>query len=384
MQSHRTRIPLMAMGMIALLSALWAGLVRMGWALPSLRPTLPGIHGPLMVSGFLGTLISLERAVALKRRWTYLVPLLAGVGSLMTIIGVRGPVGPMLLTMGSLGLIAIFVAIFRLQAALHTATIGVGAVAWFVGNVLWLAGSTLVPASQIERPGVFWWTGGGFELAGWPVYAVVPWWIGFLVLTIAGERLELSRLLQLSRTKRAAFVIAAGVLLASLIVSGVMFDVGVRLAGVGMILLAAWLLTSDIARRTVKTTGLTRFIAVSLLSGYVWLGASGLLALVFGGVISGPQYDAILHAVFLGFVFAMIFAHAPIIFPAVLGRPMAFRSVFYVHLVVLHLSLILRVAGDLLGWLAARRWGGLINVFAIVLFLVNTLRAVRQAHRERT
>ena len=63
---HPQRLPLLAMGMIALLTGLWAGLLRLGWDLPLLRPTFPALHGPLMVSGFLGTLIGLERAVALR------------------------------------------------------------------------------------------------------------------------------------------------------------------------------------------------------------------------------------------------------------------------------------------------------------------------------
>jgi len=82
-----------------------------------------------------------------------------------------------------------------------------------------------------------------------------------------------------------------------------------------------------------------------------------------------------LHAFFLGFVFAMIFGHAPIIFPAVLRRPMPWRPAFYGHLLLLHLSLVLRVAGDLAAWPAGRRWGGLLNVAALLVFLVNTLRA---------
>jgi hypothetical protein len=36
--------------MLSLLAALWGGLVRMGWALPPLGPTLVLLHGPLMVS----------------------------------------------------------------------------------------------------------------------------------------------------------------------------------------------------------------------------------------------------------------------------------------------------------------------------------------------
>ena len=67
------RLPLIALGMLALLAGLWAGLVRIGWGLPPLQPTLPLVHGLLMVSGFLGTLIGLARAVAggsMELAWT--------------------------------------------------------------------------------------------------------------------------------------------------------------------------------------------------------------------------------------------------------------------------------------------------------------------------
>lgn len=42
---------------------------------------------------------------------------------------------------------------------------------------------------------------------------------------------------------------------------------------------------------------------------------SGALALMAGQQVAGPLYDAMLHTFFLGFVFGMIFGHAPIIFP---------------------------------------------------------------------
>jgi hypothetical protein len=75
----------MIMAALALLAGLWAGLLRLGWLLPSLSLRLPAQHGPLMVSGFLGTLISLERAVASSQNQNgrciyYLAPLLAGLG----------------------------------------------------------------------------------------------------------------------------------------------------------------------------------------------------------------------------------------------------------------------------------------------------------------
>jgi hypothetical protein len=351
----------MALGMIALLAAMWAGLIRLGWGLPLLQPTLPMSHGPLIVCGFLGTVIGVERAVALGRPWTYLGPLLTGLGGLALIGGLPGPVGPLLITLSSLMLVIVFGLILRLQLAPFTITMAIGALLWLVGNTLWLL--------------------------GWPVYNIVLWWMGFLILTIAGERLELNRVLRLSGQVQQLFQFAVGLFLAGLVlvsIAGLVIpaftlDLGVRLASIGLVALAVWLLRYDIARYTVRKTGLTRFIAMCLLTGYVWLSIGGLLGLFYGGVTAGLPYDAILHAVFVGFVMSMIFGHAPIIFPAVLGKPMNFSSLFYTHLTLLHLSLLLRVLGDVAVWLPARQWGGLFNVVAILLFIGNTVRAVHQS-----
>ena len=191
------------------------------------------------------------------------------------------------------------------------------------------------------------------------------------MLTIAGERLELSRLLRLSWAHHGLFLLAMSLLLAGLLLLTTVFVHGVRLTGVGMVALAWWLLQYDIARRTVRQMGLTRFIALCLLSGYVWLGVGGVLTWRFAGVLAGPYYDAMLHAVFVGFVFAMIFGHAPIIFPAILGRTTSpYHPALYVPLLLLHTSLLLRVVGDLIGWWPGRQWGGLLNALAVLLFLI--------------
>jgi hypothetical protein len=288
--------------------------------------------------------------VALGRPWTYLGPLLTGLGGLTLIIGWPNLAGPLFITLGSLALVGVFGLILRMQLAPFTITMAIGALLWLAGNMLWLL--------------------------GWPIYSVVLAWMGFLTLTIAGERLELNRVLRLSGQVQQLFLLAVGLFLAGVITSLFNFDLGMRLAGGGMIALAVWLLRYDIARYTVRKTGLTRFIAICLLSGYMWLGIGGLLGLLYGGVTAGLFYDAILHAVFVGFVMAMIFGHAPIIFPAVLGKAMHFSSSFYSHLALLHLSLLVRVSGDLMAWLPARQWGGLLNVIAILLFMVNTGRAI--------
>lgn len=351
--------PLLVTALLLLLAALWAGLIRLGgWHLgwPALWPTLPIMHGPLMVAGFLGTLISLERAVALGAgqgagRWLlFLAPLATGLGSLLLLFGLGGLAGPLLITLGSLGLVILMTRIYRLHPALYAAVLWAGAMVFMFGNLRWLAGRA--------------------------VAEVVLWWEVFLVLTIAGERLELSRLLRLSRLVQALFLAAASLMLAGCLVSIFSLSAGTRLAGLGMLGLAVWLLVFDIARRRLQAGGQARYIALALIGGYLWLAVGGLLMLRFGGMTAGLQYDAMLHAVFLGFVFSMIFGHALIIFPAVLGRPLAYRPIFYVPLTLLHLSLLLRITGDLTLQLTLRRWGGLLNAAAILLFLLTMAVAI--------
>jgi hypothetical protein len=82
------------------------------------------------------------------------------------------------------------------------------------------------------------------------VAQVVPWWSGFLVLTIAGERLAWSRMLRLSVPQQVLFLVAVSLVQAGLLLLATAFTTGVRLTGVGMVVLAGWLLRYDMARRT--------------------------------------------------------------------------------------------------------------------------------------
>jgi hypothetical protein len=352
--SALARLPLMAMAMLALVGALAGGLVRLGWTVPATPAELAGLHGPLLVSGFLGTLIGVERGVALGGV-AYLPPLLTGTGTLALVAAAPGGPGPLLVTAGSAGLLAVTAWLFRRTPEIFLGTMTLGVSAWLVGNVLWVA--------------------------GWPVYRVVPWWMGFLVLFIAGERQELTRLLARPAVSRVTFVAATGALALALVLGLRAPEQGMRLAGYALVAIAAWLARWDVARRTIRERGLPRFMAAALLAGYAWLAAGGLLAVRYGAVMAGPHYDAVLHAVFLGFVFSMIFAHAPVIFPSVLERPVAYRATFWIHLALLHAGLVLRVAGDLLPAPAARRWGGLLNAVVVVVFLANTVAAALAPRR---
>ncbi|MCG5077966.1 hypothetical protein L5014_32260 [Paraburkholderia sp. RG36] len=141
----------------------------------------------------------------------------------------------------------------------------------------------------------------------------------------------------------------------------------------GLLALAAWVARHDVARHTVRQRGVVRFIAVCLLSGYGWLTVGALLGLS-GAFAPGHAWrDAALHAITLGFVFSMLFGHAPLILPAVVRERLAYHPSFYVPLAVLHVSLLVRVAGGLSGAFWLRQAGGLASAAALVLFALTLL-----------
>lgn len=357
MRDLRLRLPLLALAALALFAALWAALVRLGWSLPSLPLPIAGQHGALMTSGFLGTLIGLERAVALGWRHAYVPPLLAALGTLALSLGLPLALGRGLIALGALGLVLVFAGILRQQRASHTLVMSLGAALWLIGNVLW-------------------WL-------RWPIQTVAPWWAGFLILTIAGERLELGRILRLGRLTQAAFIASVGICLSGLVIILIWLELGWQVSGAGWMLLGGWLLANDIARRTVRKAGLTRYIAVCLLLGYGWLVLGGALWLGLGPRLNDRLvYDALLHSLLLGCVFSMIFGHAPIIVPSLLGPEVTYRAFFYAPLTLLHLALLVRVAGDLMQSTFLHMWGGLFNVIAILIFLPVMARSLWQPKPE--
>lgn len=318
----RWRVPLLVLGFASLAFGVAGGLVRLGATMPA-PPGAVALHGALMVSGFLGTLIGLERAVALGRRWAYTAPLASGLGGLCLVSGFAAP-GFALLALAAALLVAASAAVLARQPSLEMATLLAGAVAWLAGNLALYAGG-----------------------------AAVPWWIAFFALTIGGERLELSRYLRRGPVARASFVILAAALLAA--------PLHPPLLGAVLALLALWLLAFDLARVTVRQRGLPRYIAACLLSGYAWL--------AFGGVLlaAAVAYDAALHAIFVGFVFSMVFGHAPVILPAVLRVKLPYHPALYAPLALLHASLAVRVFVSVpLG-----AWG---NAAAIALFIATAAR----------
>ncbi|MBI2306952.1 MAG: hypothetical protein HYU78_06575 [Rhodocyclales bacterium] len=348
------RVPLLVLGMLSLLAGVAAGLLRAGWGVPLPAAALAAQHGPLMAAAFFGTVIGLERAVALGRAWAFLSPLAAGAGGLLLIAGGPPAAALPLLAAGGLLLTLATLRAAQRQPALHTRILALAAALAFAAPLAWLLGR-------------------------WD--AAIAGWAGFLVLTIAGERLELSRFLPPSANARRVFVgIVAALLLA--VLASTTVDGSLRLFGAALVALALWLLRQDVARRTVRQQGLTRFIAVCLLSGYFWLLAGGLLLALQP---AGPLLmDAALHAVFVGFVLAMVFGHAPIIFPAIVRVALPYHPRFYLPLAVLHASLLLRVGGDLAAMPALRAWGAAGNALCLALFIVTMAAAAIGGKAENT
>ena len=314
-----TRLPFLVLGFVSLAFGIAGGLARLG---PFEAPAMAvAFHGPLMVSAFFGTVIALERAAALERPWAYAAPLLAGLGGIALLFGIV-LAGFALLALASLAFLAASVAVLRRQPSLETATLLGGAAAWLAGNVMLLEGQ---PA--------------------------VPWWMAFFALTIGAERLELSRYLKRPPAARFAFAaLAAGLLVSPLHPPAL---------GVVLVLLALWMGAFDLARVTVRQSGLPRYVAACLLAGYFWLAVAG--ALVAGSF----AYDAAMHAFFVGFVFSMVFGHAPVILPAVLRVRFPYSPFLYLPLLLLHLSLAVRVALST----PIGAWG---NAAAIALFVATS------------
>lgn len=343
--------PFLGLALLGLLAGLWAGLVRIGWQIPT-PSGWAGMHGPLMVSGFLGVLIPLERAVAMRKTWMFAAPALAGLGWVALLIW--PPAGMLLLALAAFVNLGILVSMVRHEPAAHTWTMAGGALAWLAGNLAWLAGQ--------------------------PLYRVVFCWLAFLILTIGGERLELNRVLRPSASALRLFSGLAVALGAGTVLAFFWLEGGARLSGLAVLGLALWFIRYDIARRNLRHPNpLTRYIALCLFSGFGWLAVGGLLYALNGALVAGPVYDAALHAIFVGFVISMIFGHAPIIFPAILGTPITFSPVFYLQLGLLHGAMLLRLLGDLLGQSDLRRWGGLLSEVAILLFLALAVRLILRA-----
>lgn len=341
---------LLAAVVLSLLGGIAGGLLRVGVALPSTSNAAwlgqaALAHAALMICAFLGTVIGIERAVAVKLPAAFLSPVASGLGGLALLLGQRAA-GAWLIVAASGVFIAVNIVVVRRQRAAHTWLLLASAFAWLAGNLLFAAGRDSA--------------------------AVLPWWFAFLVMTIAAERLEMTRLMRRRPGAQLSLYAVLAAMALGAVGSAVSPRLGGLLYGIALLMLALWLGVFDIARRTVSAHGLSRYMAVCLLGGYAWLAVAGVAwaALALGY----PVRDIALHALGLGFIVSMMMGHAPVILPAVARVKLLFGNFFYVPLAALHLSLIVRLLPGLSDP-QLRAAGATFNALAIALFAATVVGA---------
>ena len=334
----------------SLLGGIAGGLLRAGVALPGIAGAgwladAALAHAALMVCGFMGTAIGIERAVALKWRAAWLAPLASSLGGICLLIG-QHAAGAWLEVAAGIFFMAVNLVLVRRQRASHTMLLLGSAIAWLTGNLMFASGQGST--------------------------ATVPWWFGFLVMTIAAERLEMTRLMRRRAVAQPFLYVLLAAMLAGSALSAVLPAAGGVLYGAALLLLAWWLVTFDIARRTLFAEGLARYMAVCLLGGYFWLALAGVAWVATA--LGLPARDVALHALGLGFTVSMMMGHAPVILPAVARVKLHFSGFFYLPLAALHLSLLVRLG---LGFadLRLRAAGAVFNALAIALFAATALAA---------
>lgn len=342
------RIALAVSAAASLVAGLTGGLARLGVIAPV--GDVADMHGAIMASGFFGTLISLERAVADGRLTALLVPALSAGGAVLLLCGYAEATAPLFLLAG-IGLTALTALATWKLPTLFTGLMTAAAALWPLGTVFWMSGKTLAEVGYV--------------------------WLGFLILTVVAERIELSRLLRPTLAARGLLVFLVA-LFALALGLGQPWN-GSALLSLSLAGIALWLLKEDIALRTVRTHGFARFSALLLICGYGWLivAAASLSLLPPGEALYG--HDAAIHAIAVGFILSMVFAHAPIILPAVTGAPVRYVPVLYVPAILLQVAIGLRITFDALeatGRLHCPAWLTIAAIVIYVALLLGTM-AVR-------
>ncbi|WP_261388437.1 M50 family metallopeptidase [Arthrobacter alpinus] len=337
----------------ALLVGLNAGLQLLGADAPVKLERFPEIHGMLLVLSFVGTVIALERSVALGKAAGYASPALLGAAGLLMISPLPLWIGKVALLAGTVAMVLVYIPLWRRQCENVVLIQILGGVTAVGAAALWLR----IPSIAV----------------------LLPFLVSFVVLTIAGERLELARIGISSRKAEPLLTALAFALTAAAAATLLWPAIGYPLFGLALLTMVGWLVGFDAARKTIRSDGLPRYIAACLLAGYGWLAVAGVGLALQESPLTGASYDVVVHSVFLGFTISMIMAHAPVILPAVLRKPLPYTELFWVPAVLLHGSLLLRLGmGDAAGVHGAWVAGGVLNVTAILLFAI---MAVYQATR---
>lgn len=371
------RLALLAFGVLAALTGTLTALNRAGLPAFDQPRQLIAAHGALMVFGFLGTAIGMERGVAYHAgsarnpRWGFIAPLFGGLGVLsLFLLGFCRPlpvwwqaVPGTLWALSMTGLAVVYLGIWRWQNSPTLLLQMLGAATGAASMVLWACGHDAT--------------------------SLAPSWMVFLVLTIIGERLELSRVSFTGRYVAPMLLCAAPVAVAGSFVVLADRRAGLAVVGAAFLVMLALMAHDDIARHTWRRPGFTGFMGSAMLAAYFWGILGSLLWLVLPAM--GPHtiwQTFALDCFDLGFVMSMVIAHAFLIIPAILRRPAPWPRAMWVPLVLLESGLLVGLSSAILGSVSLNKTASALEVLAL-LGLVATVagtyltRAIRGARRNR-
>lgn len=336
------RWPVLVTGGVCLIIGLNLALSLLGvWAPVPALDTDAAIHGQIMTFGFAGTLICLERVVALREKWALIAPISLGIGGLLLLLP-DPTAGRILQVFGMALLLVVYGRLAKRGLTIPMSIQTLGAVFGLGALLLWWAGAA--------------------------TWSLIPWIAGYFVFTIVGERVELAFISLPKGAEKLAWGLSLA--LAFTIVAVLAVGGGGEFVGLLLIGQALWLMRFDIARQTVKTSGLPQFSAANMIAAMFWLMVAGVAWVLGGPLQMSPVYDTVVHSVTIGFTMSMIMAHAPIILPAVIRRPLPYRSYFWIPAVLLNTGLLIRLIGDVRGLGVTWQIGGTILVLTILGFLL--------------
>ena len=320
-----------------LLAAIWSGWIRIGVSLPV--SSVAAHHGSLMINGFLASLIFLERAVTFKSRLALLLPALNTLSIILQVL--RVPYAEYIYLLCDTAFIVMCIYFINKYKELYYYVFLTGAFCLLAGNIVL------------------------YKTQMYPV--AVVWWMEFLLFSIVAERLELTRFLPTNKTKVLLLVAS----LVAVFISGFIpfHQYGGLVFAISLVTTAIWLLKYDMAFKSIKAKGQHKYSGLLLIVGYCWIIITSVLLTMWEDILFG--YDALIHSFFIGFVFSMIFSHAPIILPAVSGLSVKiYRPVLYLWFILLQFSLIARMLGNVCEISFLRKIGGIVNGIVMILFFV--------------
>lgn len=332
------RLPFILAALISLIIGLWAGLIRIGWSIPV--NTATPHHGAIMVGGFLGTLIALEKIIPLRKKWLFFIPGASAASVIFFFLNLP-LISIILLIFSGAGLTCVLFTYFLRNRSIEYLLMSSGGLCWMIGNILL------------------------FHTNFYPI--AVPWWIGFTLLIITAERLELMKFLPVEKKSYRWLYTLLSIFFISLVLS--FHGTGKIITGCALAGIAIWLMKFDVIGITIRKNELPKFVAIALLCGYFALLLTGIFSFSLASQAMG--FDAVVHTFFIGFVFSMIFAHGPIILPGILGISVKpFSRQLYGWLFLLHSSWLIRLAADVHIDFEWRRISGIVATVAIFGYFI--------------